>query len=293
MSVSIITINYNGYKDTCEFIDSLFKNETYPFEIIIIDNASKNNEGERLKKKYPNVKVICSTFNLGFAGGNNLGYKSAISEYILFMNNDMIVKTPFLQPLIDRLNSSSDIGLVSPKIKYTYAPDTIQYAGYTELSAITLRNNLIGLNKKDVGQYDIAIPTASVHGSCMLSSREIIEKAGKMTDIYFLFYEEHDWSHQMRNAGFKSWYEPTSCVYHKESMTIKRGTPSRLYHLTRARMLFARRNRKGANKILSCVYQCTVTLIKQSAQYIAKRKWSMLPALWKGMFNAFTVKINE
>ncbi|MEG1539729.1 MAG: glycosyltransferase family 2 protein [Muribaculaceae bacterium] len=293
MSVSIITINYNGYDDTCELIDSLFQNETYPFEIIVVDNASKNNDGERLKVKYPNVKVIISPTNIGFAGGNNLGYKSSTGEYILLMNNDMIVKAPFIKPLVDRFNSSPDIGLVSPKIKYTYAPDTIQYAGYTELSTITLRNVLIGVAQKDNGQYDIACVTGSVHGACLITSRKLIEKVAFMTDIYFLFYEELDWSLQMRNAGFQSWYEPASCVYHKESMTIKRGTPLRLYYLTRSRMLFVRRNRNGFCKIASCVYQLTAVLSKQSLDYIIKRDWKMLQALWNGMFNGLIVKIDE
>ena len=89
--VSIITINYNGYKETCELIESFHKVETYPYELIVVDNASKEDEGKLLKEKYPDIIIVCSDKNLGFAGGNNLGYQYATGEYILYINNDITI----------------------------------------------------------------------------------------------------------------------------------------------------------------------------------------------------------
>ena len=205
--VSIITINYNGYKDTCELVESFRQFEDYPYEIIIVDNASPNGDGALLKTSLSGVTIVCSDKNLGFSGGNNLGYKYAKGEYILFMNNDMTITRSFLKTLVNRLQSSERIGLVSPKIKYEHHPDIIQYAGYTAMHPIRISNHLIGVNQKDLGQYDQATPTAYAHGACMLTSREIIEKAGMMTDIYFLFYEEIDWSIQLRRPGYEIWYQ--------------------------------------------------------------------------------------
>ena len=213
--VSIITINYNGFEHTCEFIDSLSENETYPYELIVVDNASEINEAKKLQDIYPDIQVIRSDRNLGFAGGNNLGYRYASGFYILYMNNDMIVKTPFLKPLIDRLDDSC-VGVVSPKIRYSYALDIIQYAGYTAMTSVTIRNQLIGTGEKDTGQYDQARETAFAHGACMLTTKTVIEKVGKMTEAYFLFYEELDWSLQIRQAGYSVWYEPASTVFNKE-----------------------------------------------------------------------------
>ena len=186
--VSIITINYNGFKETCELIDSLRLYEDYPYEIIVVDNNSPNGDGRRLKETFPELTIICSDKNLGFSGGNNLGYKYARGEYILYMNNDMTISGPFLKTLVKRFQSEERIGLVSPKIKYEHHPDTIQYAGYTPMHPVRISNNLIGVNQKDKGQYDQPSPTAYAHGACMLTSREVIEKAGMMTEIYFLFY---------------------------------------------------------------------------------------------------------
>lgn len=289
--VSIITINYNGYKDTCQLIDSLRLYEDYQYEIIVVDNNSPNRDGLRLKETYPDLTIICSDTNLGFSGGNNLGYKYAKGEYILYMNNDMTITGPFLKILVKRSQSGKQIGLVSPKIKYEHHPDTIQYAGYTPMHPIRISNNLIGVNQKDEGQYDLPSPTAYAHGACMLTSREVIEKVGMMTEIYFLFYEEIDWSIQLKRAGYEIWYEPGACVLHKESMTAKRGTPLRLYYLTRSRLLFTRKNSTFFIRITAILYQLLVVIPKNIVLYSVHGDKNMLISFIKGSFHGFTNKI--
>ena len=89
--VSIITINYNGLDDTIEMLESFREHETYPYEIIIIDNASKNPDEHRTLKEYqPHAQVIRSDKNLGFAGGNNLGIPYINGDYVLFLNNGFV-----------------------------------------------------------------------------------------------------------------------------------------------------------------------------------------------------------
>jgi len=113
--VSIITINYNGYTDTIDFISSLKEHETFPYEVIIVDNASTSlvhskTQKELLFSKYkesPNISLVFSEKNLGFAGGNNLGYTKAKGNFILFMNNDMLLGAPFLENMVNRLKTSN------------------------------------------------------------------------------------------------------------------------------------------------------------------------------------------
>lgn len=291
--VSIITVNYNGYQDTCELINSLRLYEDYQYEVIVVDNASPNGDGKRLKETFPDITTICSTKNLGFAGGNNLGYLYAKGEFILYMNNDMTITSPFLKVLVDRIQSSKHIGVVSPKIKYEHHPDTIQYAGYTQMNPLRISNDLIGYNQKDIGQYNEASPTAFAHGSCMLTSQRVLKKAGLMTDIYFLFYEELDWSLQLKRKGYEIWYEPAACVLHKESMTIKRGTPLRLYYLTRSRILYTRRNYKSINRLVALLYQIIIVVPKNIFFYQINRQTDMLTAFIKGCYHGFTDELHE
>lgn len=139
--ISVITVNYNGYHDTCEFIDSWVNTVTsVPYEIIVVDNGSTANEGLLLQQKYPSVHVIRSEQNLGFAGGNNLGIKSAKGNYLFLLNNDTLIVKDTVYLLIKRLLSSKGIAGISPLILNYTEPHTIQFAGYTPLSSITLRN---------------------------------------------------------------------------------------------------------------------------------------------------------
>lgn len=101
--VSIITVNYNGWKDTCDLIASLKQFETYPYEVIVVDNASCGDDVKQIRLAYPDVIVLSSERNLGFAGGNNLGYQYAKGDYIFFLNNDMVVKEPMLAPMVAKL----------------------------------------------------------------------------------------------------------------------------------------------------------------------------------------------
>lgn len=282
--VSIITINYNGLTDTCELIESFRIHETYPYEIIVVDNGSYMSEGKEIQIRYPEVKVILNS-NTGFAGGNNIGLKKAKGDYLFFLNNDTLIKEPILENLVTRLKISEKNGGVSPMLKYNYSPDIIQYAGFTPFSRITLRNAAIGFNEKDQPCYRISCETASLHGAAMMVRRDVLQRVGSMTEIYFLFYEEFDWSAQIRRAGYKLWYEPEAVVYHKESMTAKKGTPLREFYLSRARLLFARRNISGIDKYLSCLYICFIATPKKAILYLLHGKLSLTMATLRGTFN--------
>lgn len=284
--VSVITVNYNGLADTCEMIDSFYKYENYPYEIIVVDNGSRMPEAEEIKKRYPKIKVVQNR-NTGFAGGNNAGLKVANGEYIFFINNDTFITKPILELLVHRLKLASENGGVSPMIKYAESPDTLQYAGFTPLTSLTLRNASIGFMEKDQPCYRIASETASLHGAAMMVKYEILQRVGQMTEVYFLFYEELDWSAQMLHAGYKLWYEPAATVYHKEAMTARKDSPLREFYLSRARMLYVRRNVPGVKKILSCLYTSCIAAPKKSLLYLLHGKTTLALTVIKGTFCGF------
>lgn len=288
--VSIITINYNGWQDTCELIASLKQYETYPYELIVVDNASVGKDVENIRNAYPDVIIVCAERNLGFAGGNNLGYNYAKGNFILFLNNDMVIKEPMLSPLVKRLEDNWIAG-VSPCIFYYYHPDKIQYYGYTEMTPITLRHTKEPFDPARMMEYMESKETEVLHGGAMMLRRDVIQKVGKMPEIYFLFYEEFDWSSKIRATGYKLFYEPRSKVYHKESMTIKRQTPLREYYLTRARMIYARRNCRGIAKILACMYQLLLAVPKKSFTHLLKRRVDLAISAWKGVWAGLVVHL--
>ena len=289
IELSIITINYNGLKDTSELIETL-PLEDESIEVIVVDNASKKDEATVIEQRYPQVKVIRSNINLGFAGGNNLGIKAARGKYLFFINNDTIlrwkmedVRGKMFQPLIKRLESSPKVGMVSPKIRFTWGDNPIQFAGYTPLSRITMRNRAIGCGESDKGQYNTAHLTPYAHGAAMMVKREVIEKVGLMPECYFLYYEELDWSMMIRQAGYDIWYEPAMTIYHKESQSTGQQSPLRTYYITRNRLLFVKRNNTSITRLLSYLYLICMVATRDILKHTCKRRFDLVKATIKGI----------
>ena len=283
IEVSIITINYNGLEDSCALIESIPFYEN--MEVIVVDNASNNQEGGTITKRYPQVKVIQSDQNLGFAGGNNLGIQAAQGKYLFLVNNDTVFKDFNIQALIDRIKTSPEIGIVCPKIRFAWGNNPIQFAGYTPLSKITVRNHAIGFNEEDHGQYDTAHPTPYAHGAAMLISRDAIDKVSLMPECYFLYYEELDWSMMFTRAGYQIWYEPHCTIYHKESQATGQNSPLRTYYLTRNRLLLVRRNPQEFNKPLAYIYLIGIVALRDVIKYTFTARFNLLKATIRAVWH--------
>lgn len=293
-AISFITVCYNGLNDTCELIESLKSTiQSVSYEIIVVDNASARNEAEELQKRYSDIKVIRSERNLGFAGGNNIGIRQATGEYIFLINNDTFIEEDGLHHLVERLESNPAIGAVSPKIRFAFQPRNIQFAGFTPLSYATLRNESIGFGCPDNGEFDAAHASPYLHGAAMMLKREAIEKTGLMFEGYFLYYEEMDWCMMLRRAGYELWYEPRCTIFHKESQSTGQNSPLRTYYMTRNRLLFAKRNLRGAERALSIVYQLTIVIPKNLFIYIMKRNWKLAHACLRGAYSFITFSFHH
>lgn len=290
MNLSIITVNYNGMDDTSALLDTI--PQTDGVEVIVVDNGSRGDEASVIQQRYPWITVVRSPKNLGFAGGNNLGIKAAHGKYLYFINNDTLLEERekrkedrgkrLFQPLIDRLESDAHIGAVCPKIRFSWDNNPIQYAGYTPLSSVTLRNQPIGFGEDDHGQHDTPHPTPYAHGAAMMVKREAIEKAGLMPECFFLYYEELDWSMMIRRAGYNIWYEPACTIFHKESKSTGQNSPLRTYYITRNRFLFAKRNIKSPKRFLTYCYLVLLVMPRDILKNLFKRQVKQAKAVLKG-----------
>lgn len=288
--LSFITVCYNGIADTCALIDSIHKIiHSVSYEIIVVDNASRKDEAAIIKAHYPTVITLRSQQNLGFSGGNNMGLEIAQGRYLFLINNDTYFESDSIQALINRLESHSEIGAVSPKICFAFPPQYIQFAGYTPLSSITMRNEPIGMGHPDDGSFEVPHPSPYLHGAAMLIKREVVDRVGLMPEIYFLYYEELDWCTAMTRAGYTLWYEPHCTVFHKESQSTGQQSPLRTFYLTRNRLLYAWRNFTGMRCLLSILYQMTVAAGKNSLVYLLKHRVDLASAVWKGVFAFFSL----
>lgn len=280
--VSIITVNYNGWRDTCELIHSFQLYETYPYEIIVVDNASSGDDVDQISARYPEVKLVRSTHNLGFAGGNNLGYAHARGEYIFFLNNDMLIENPVLESLVGCLQRESVAG-VSPTIRYWRDKNSVQYFGCRKLAPITLKFQTEAFDDSNADKFLVSGETEVMYGGAMMVRRDVIERVGKMTEVYFLFAEEFDWSYRIIENGYKLWYDADTVIYHKGGATINYGSPLRAYYMSRARLLFTRRNSSNVGiKFLSCAYLSFLFMPKNVCGALFRKDWRSALALLRG-----------
>ena len=281
--VTIITINFNQLQLTCELLDSLRK-VTYPaVEVIVVDNHSKEDPTPLIGERYPEVKLIASDENLGFAGGNNLGIQAARGEYLLFLNNDTEVHPGFLEPLVALFESNPEAGAASSKILYYNSGEMIQYAGSSSIDPFTGRSKRIGYMERDNGQHNRLRETELVHGAAMMVPRRVIAKVGNMPEFFFLYYEEVDWCESIKKAGYRIFFVPESKVYHKESMSIGKGSTLKTYYMTRNRVLYMRRNTSGLKKLAWILFFLIVSLPKNALMYTLRRDIDHARAFWKGL----------
>ena len=216
-SVSIITVNYHQPQITLDFLNSvkMNTNETQ-VQVILVDNGQPSDDGMRYRSIYPDLVYLQSVRNLGFAGGNNLGIKHATGEYLLFLNNDTEITEHLIEVLVDELKKNKAIGLISPLILYYDAPETIQYAGFTNMNYLTGRNSGIGNMQINNGQYTHdSRETGYCHGAAMMCRREDLQVVGLMEEQFFLYYEELDWCEKFKRSGKKIWFTGRATILHK------------------------------------------------------------------------------
>lgn len=215
--VSIIILNWNGYLDTIECMESL-KKITYPnYEIIVVDNASSGEDVKILKEKYADsIHIIDNDQNYGFPEGCNIGMRYALqggTDYLLLLNNDVKVDPEFLSKLVEVAESDPAIGITGSKIYYYYQPNRIQGAGGKIIWWLGIM--YIYGDEEDTGQWDKIAERDYLFGTSFLLKKAVVEKIGFMDPFFVFGVEEYDYCTRAKRDGFKIVYVPESRVWHK------------------------------------------------------------------------------
>lgn len=274
--VAIIVLNWNGWQDTIECLESL-KRVTYPgFHVVIIDNASTDGSVERirswvrenslpfaeyrlnlrdelpvpisteepLRQGLRRVELMTSATNLGFCAGNNVGMEFADcagADYFLILNNDTLVEPDFLQPLVEAAETSDDIGLVGGLICYAESPDTIWWAGGKFNRFLEYKGNYYQRSVELVKDHDL-LHTDCITGCLTLVPRQVFETVGGYDEQLFIWSEDWDLSIRVHKMGYRMILVPSSRVYHKVSRSLGIMKPLPYYYGTRNRLLIKRKH---------------------------------------------------
>lgn len=219
--VSIVIVSWNGLRWLPECFGTLYKQNYKNFEIIFVDNASNDGSVFWVKKHYSKTQILVNKKNLGFAEGNNVGYRKARGDYILFLNNDTRVGKTFLTELVKVLESDEAIGGVQSKILLMDRPDIHDSVG----AFLTPTGFLYhyGFGKKDQPKYDTQIDLYTAKGACMMFKKNVLSSIAINGDIfdpdYFAYFEESDMCHRIWLAGYRIVYAYKSVIHHKMGAT--------------------------------------------------------------------------
>jgi GT2 family glycosyltransferase len=253
--IAIVTVDFNGHKDTDELLASIQKLGTKSLEVmcLVVDNGSDISVRDTISK-YPGVVWMQTGKNLGFAGGFNRGMKYAKewgADFVLIINNDTLLPDKnLLQNLLSVFENHPKAGLVSPKIyfaptfefyKKKYLKENegkvIWYAG-GRFDWDNIRSIHRGIDEVDNGQFDKTEKTDLISGCCILVKREVMENVGYFEEKLFSYYEDADWIQRVKKAGYEMYYDGTTNIYHKVSRTAVIGSPWSDYLITRNRLWF-------------------------------------------------------
>ncbi len=239
--VTIIILNWNGADDTLACLTSVTHLDYPSYEAVVIDNGSTDGSVSLIRERFPNVTLIETGQNLGYAGGNNIGLRYALrrgSEYILLLNDDAEVTPNLLHLLVKALQADRQAGVAGPTIYYYDAPEVIWSAGGA-LDRRYGKSWMIGLNERDHGQFGTQPRAVDfVTGCALLARAKAIREAGLLDERFFMYYEETEWCIRIARSGYRVLHVPAARVLHKISPHAQADSPFVRYYMTRNHLLF-------------------------------------------------------
>jgi len=282
--VSLIILNYNGKKDTIEFLRSLKKTDYPNYEIIVVDNGSTDGSPQVIKRKFPHVKLIKNKKNLGFAGGMNSGVKRSNGDYVVILDNDRCInKSDWLSLLVQTAESDKKIGVVVPML-LDYKTKKIQSLGLIApnfLARIIFTPYIFKpRDKQDRGQFSQVIDIEAGNG---LIKREVIKKVGLFDEKMFNYFEETDLCYRIKKAGYRVVLQPKSKMWHKGSSTIKPHSYFAIYHNYKNKIRFILKNYDFLTKFFALLFNLGIYYEFLILWYALKGRSDLSKAVFDGI----------
>jgi GT2 family glycosyltransferase len=241
--VTILVLNWNGKADTLICLESLAALNYTRCDIVVVDNGSSDGSASAIASRFPQVTVLQTGANLGFAGGNNVGLRHVLTknaDFVLILNNDTQVAPGFLDTLLREAHAQDGRVILGAMTLSISDRSTVQFGGSVwEPSSLHFRW-LQGTLQSDMYAAD-TIESDYIQGSAMLIPIAAIREVGLLDERYYLTYEDTDWCYRARKLGYKLLISTRACVWHKESPSFGgKSAPLYAYFITRNRLLWTR-----------------------------------------------------
>ncbi len=235
MKVAVVILNYNGRKFLEEFLPNVIANcDPALAEIVVADNASTDDSIALMKEKFPDIRLIENGCNGGFATGYNMALRQVEARYYVLLNSDIEVTPHWIEPIIEMMDADSQIAACQPKILSYFHKEQFEYAGasggYIDKYGYPFcRGRIFQELENDNHQYDNPKEVFWATGACMFIRADLFHQIGGLDDSFFAHMEEIDLCWRLKNAGYKVYCCPQSCVYHIGGGTLSTNSRRKTY----------------------------------------------------------------
>jgi GT2 family glycosyltransferase len=242
-SIAMVCWNDKEYMEPC--LDSLYQSEiAYDFDVVVVDNGSTDGSQEMIRRKFPQVKIIQNSKNLGLAKACNQGIEATNGPFILLFNNDTIVNGSAFNALVEFMNKTPDAGAVGGKLLNEDGTFQSGYGGFSSLWEEFLVAVRIGEIIWDGyplhGDSESVEQVGWMSSACLLLRREALNEVGLLDEEYFIYGDETDLQYRMKKTGWKAYYLPEATTIHYGGRSMDKWSRRKMIY--RGKMLFYRKN---------------------------------------------------
>ena len=245
-NIAIVILNWNGASMLRKFLPSVLK-YSQEAEVIVADNASKDDSLKVMETEFPEVRTIVLDKNYGFAEGYNQALRQVEAEYYLLLNSDVEVTEGWLQPMLSYMGAHEDVVACQPKLRCEWNRSMLEYAGacggYIDyLGYPFCRGRIFNTVEEDLGQYDSVVPVLWATGAALMIRSKLYWEAGGLDARFFAHQEEIDLCWRLRARGYKIVCVPQSVVYHVGGASLPKQNSKKTFLNFRNNMILLYKN---------------------------------------------------
>jgi GT2 family glycosyltransferase len=265
-SVAIVILNWNGKNFLEQFLPSVLSSAYKNYSLIVADNASTDGSVQFLQSTYPQIKILTSEMNNGFAKGYNAALAQVSADYYILLNSDVEVQPGWIEPVIELMESDKLIAACQPKILSYADKNKFEYAGASggwldSYGYPFSRGRVFDTCETDNGQYDDVQQIFWASGAAFFVRAEIFKNAGGFDEYFFAHQEEIDFCWRLQLAGYKIFVQPKSVVYHVGGGTLSKENSRKTYLNFRNNLIMITKNLPVAQALWKVPFRISLNKI--------------------------------
>lgn len=288
MKLSIIVVNYNVKAFLEQCLRTVFEAlEGMDGEVFVVDNQSTDGSTGMVRMKFPQVKLIANTENVGFSRANNQAIRESSGEYVLLLNPDTVVGEDVFRKVVDFLDAHPKAGGLGvkmidgtgrflPESKRGLPTPTVAFFKIMGLSRLFPHSKLFGrYHLGHLPENEVA-PIEILSGACMFLRKEMLDEIGLLDESFFMYGEDIDLSYRITLGGYENWYFPDAPIIHYKGESTKKSSVNYVFVFYNAMVIFAKKHftRRGPQLF---------SFIIRGAIYLSAAAALVLRFLWEAL----------